>query len=81
MLNWYRAFSYNKLDFNFEITIPTLILWGAKDRALTVQLAHGSIKKCKDGQLIILDDLTHWLHHEDPDRINGLMLKFLNEEK
>lgn len=80
MLNWYRAFLFNKLNFHMDILTPTLILWGAKDRALSVQLAHGSIKKCKDGQLIVLDDLTHWLHHEDPDRVNGLILKFLNGE-
>jgi len=64
-----------------DISPPTLILWGAKDRALSVQLAYGSIKKCMDGKLIVLDDLTHWLHHEDPDRVNGLMLKFLNGVK
>jgi len=79
MINWYRAFLFNNLDFKMDISPPTLILWGAKDRALSVQLAYGSIKKCQDGQLIVLDDLTHWLHHEDPDRVNDLMLKFLTK--
>jgi len=81
MLNWYRAFFYSKLDHKKDVTIPTLILWGAKDKALSVQMAHGSLRKCTDGRLVVLDDLTHWLHHEDPDRVNGLMLKFLREEK
>jgi epoxide hydrolase 4 len=76
MLNWYRAFFFHKLEVKKEITIPVLIIWGAKDRALSVQMAYESIKKCTDGKLIVLDDLTHWLHHEDPERVNGLMGDF-----
>jgi len=79
MLNWYRAYLYHKLPVDIDVTVPTLILWGAKDRALSVQMAHGSIKRCKDGELIILDDLTHWLHHEDPDRVNQFINLFLKE--
>jgi len=81
MINWYRAFLYNKIDVNKEITVPTKIIWGAKDSALSLQMAYGSKKMCSDGELTVLDYLTHWLHHEDPDRVNELMLKFLNEEK
>lgn len=79
MLNWYRAFFFHKMDVNMDILIPTLIIWGAKDRALSVQMAYDSIKKCTDGKLIVLEDLTHWLHHEDPKRVNGLIGDFLKK--
>jgi len=79
MLNWYRAFFFNNIDFNKDIDIPSLIIWGAKDRALSVELAYESIKRCSNGKLIVLEDLTHWLHHEDPDRVNGIISNFLNE--
>lgn len=81
MINWYRAFLYNKLDVNKDINIPTKIIWGARDSALSLQMAYDSKEKCTDGSLTVLDDLTHWLHHEDPDRVNGLLLNFLKETK
>jgi epoxide hydrolase 4 len=43
-----------------------------------LQLAHKSIEKCSNGELFVLDDLTHWLHHEDPERVNALILEFLS---
>jgi epoxide hydrolase 4 len=78
MLNWYRAFLRNELDYSGKIHVPTRIIWGAKDQALTLQLAHKSIEKCSNGELFVLDDLTHWLHHEDPERVNALILEFLS---
>ncbi|KEO75742.1 alpha/beta fold hydrolase [Anditalea andensis] len=79
MLNWYRAFFFNKLNFDKEITIPTLIIWGAKDSALAVEMAYDSIEKCTNGKLVVLDHLTHWLHHEDPKTVNAVIGDFVLE--
>jgi len=60
------------------VSAPTLLLWGAQDRFLGRELAEASIKKCSQGQLVFLDDATHWLHHEQPERVNALIHEFLS---
>jgi len=79
MINWYRAFRKNELTIDNDITIPTLILWGPKDKFLSKLMAEKSIKRCTNGKLKILEDLTHWLHHEDPDTVNGLIYEFIEQ--
>jgi epoxide hydrolase 4 len=58
--------------------VPTLLLWGAQDRFLGRELAEASIKRCSQGQLVFLEDATHWLHHEQPERVNSLIQEFLS---
>jgi epoxide hydrolase 4 len=77
MIHWYRAFRESDLQVDIKVTVQTLILWGAKDRFLVQDMAGKSLAKCQEGQLNLLQDLTHWLHHEDPERINNLMLEFI----
>jgi pimeloyl-ACP methyl ester carboxylesterase len=76
MINWYRAYKYNQLDIAPEVHIPSLILWGAKDTFLGRNMADESIKKCSRGELVILPQATHWLHHEEPDEVNAQILRF-----
>ena len=64
MINWYRAFFRVPLETNLNIEMPVLLLWGAKDSYLTAKMADQSIKRCPNGQLIVLKNATHWLHHE-----------------
>jgi pimeloyl-ACP methyl ester carboxylesterase len=77
MLNWYRAFKYDLFKTYPEVTVPTLIIWGKKDATLSAEMATDSVRKCTDGKLVILDDATHWLHHEKPDEVNRLILEFV----
>jgi pimeloyl-ACP methyl ester carboxylesterase len=78
MINWYRAFKLNTLNTDLDVMIPTLIIWGEKDSFLSSTMAQESIQRCKNGKLIKLDQATHWLHHEEPDKVNELMLDFCN---
>ncbi|MFD3001666.1 alpha/beta fold hydrolase [Pontibacter toksunensis] len=78
MINWYRAYKYNKLDVTREVTVPTLLIWGMKDTFLNHTMAQPSIEKCTDGQLKFMYDATHWLHHEKPDEVNRLILDFIS---
>lgn len=77
MLNWYRALMQKKPDLSSEqlITVPTRMIWGSKDHALSREMSDLSILRCADGELIHLDHCTHWLHHEDPQRVNTLILQ------
>lgn len=76
MINWYRAYKYSKPSFK-HIHLPTLILWGKKDKFLLPQMAEKSNLLCSKGKLILLEDATHWLHHEKSAKVNQLILNFL----
>ena len=68
MTHWYRAAVQQRppsLTDKF-VHVPTLILWGRKDVALTPQMAEASVELCDNGELIMYDDATHWLLHDEP---------------
>lgn len=70
MLNWYRAlFRHNEEPPRETVTAPTLVLWGERDQALIPEMAPRSVDYCEDGRLERFPDATHWLPHEQPDRV------------
>ncbi len=79
MLNWYRAALRYPPDLlgDLRVTVPTLMIWGARDFALSREMAPLSIEKCDDGRLVMLEEATHWIQHEEPERVNELILSFL----
>ena len=79
MLNWYRAILQHPPQNPplRIITVPTLLLWGAQDKFFRRELAQESMKYCEEEQLVILEAATHWLQHEEPDRVNELIGSFL----
>jgi len=77
MLNWYRAYKYNKLNLAGDVTVPTLLIWGRRDAFLGQEMAQQSIARCKSGQLVFIDNATHWLHHEKPYEVNHLIKDFI----
>ncbi len=80
MINWYRAYKYNKLQTNLNLSIPTLLIWGRKDKFLGKEMAEPSINLCTNGKLVFLNNATHWLHHEEPEKVNSLILEFIQAE-
>ncbi|MBC3539353.1 alpha/beta fold hydrolase [Rufibacter sediminis] len=79
MINWYPAYKQHPIKAPRPVKVPTLMIWGKQDPFLDTELARPSIEQCAKGQLILLGEPTHWLHHEQPERINRLMLDFLVE--
>lgn len=81
MLNWYRAlFQRDAPDPpTTEVSVPTLLVWGTQDAYLVPEMAEASIEYCQDGRLERIDDATHWVQHEVPDRVNRLLLDFLDD--
>jgi pimeloyl-ACP methyl ester carboxylesterase len=53
------------------------LIWGANDPYLGREMAAPSLDFCRDGQLVILENATHWLHLEQPSLINELVYQFL----
>lgn len=82
MLNWYRAYvQHPPLDAaDWRIDIPTLMIWGEKDVALTSKMAHKSINYCNVGELHMLPEATHWVQHDEPEQVNQLISAFLKRE-
>ncbi|MGQ3328040.1 alpha/beta fold hydrolase [Halorubrum sp. FL23] len=70
MVNWYRAIVRDRPTPATEtVEVPTLVIWGSKDRFLSTRLAGQSVDRCTDGRLLTLDTATHWVVHEEPHRV------------
>lgn len=59
------------------ITVPTLILWGVRDVALTKKLAYDSAAACREVEIRLFEDASHWLQHDKPREVTQAILKFL----
>jgi pimeloyl-ACP methyl ester carboxylesterase len=81
MLNWYRAALWYPPRFpkgsDLRVKVPTLMLWGVKDVALTHRMARPSMDYCDEGRLIFFPDTTHWVQHEEADEVNRHLLEFV----
>jgi pimeloyl-ACP methyl ester carboxylesterase len=58
--------------------VPTFILWGLKDLFLLPQMADESAALCTDVKLEMLKEATHWLHHEQPQKVAVLIDEFIS---
>jgi epoxide hydrolase 4 len=75
MVAWYRAMipALFRRFRRRRIAAPTLLLWGKRDPFLSSAMARPSIALCARGELVMLDDATHWLHWDAPARVNRLI--------
>ncbi|MEM8861992.1 MAG: alpha/beta fold hydrolase, partial [Chloroflexota bacterium] len=81
MINWYRALMRFSPQFREpKIKIPMFMVWGAQDVALTRESAVKSLDYCEDGQLYFLEEATHWVQHDEPEKVNGLIGRFLGQQ-
>jgi pimeloyl-ACP methyl ester carboxylesterase len=80
MLHWYRAAARRALRTappSAPIDVPTLVVWGAQDVALSRRMAAPSAALCTDGQLEVIEEATHWVQHDAPAIVNRLLLDHL----
>jgi epoxide hydrolase 4 len=76
MLNWYRAMPYSMFAQG-RIRVPVQILWGDRDAFLDAALAERAAGMCGEARITHFDDAGHWLHHEEPGKVNEALLRFL----
>jgi pimeloyl-ACP methyl ester carboxylesterase len=78
MVNWYRALLAKRRTLGpiGRVTIPTQIIWGRDDKFGVPELAELSRGLCDNGSVVYLDT-SHWLQHDEPERVNALLLEFL----
>lgn len=79
MLNWYRALVQYRpaRPDTWRVMVPTLMIWGARDHALSAAMAQPSIDLCDDGRLVMIPDATHWVQHDAREQVNALLTDFL----
>lgn len=91
-VNYYRASPLHpptedhpgplKLQLNpddFRIKVPTRVIWGERDMALPKTLLDGLDKLIDDLKIERIPEGTHWIIHEQPERVNRLIRGFLAE--
>lgn len=78
MINWYRAiFRYQPtMPPGARVRVPTLMMWGMQDVALSHRMARPSLDYCDDGKLTFFEDATHWVQHDAADEVNRLLIEF-----
>jgi len=78
MIHWYRAairFGLPKrTNAEWRVSVPTLILWGEDDVFLLPEMASESLEFCTNGRCVVLPGVSHWIQHEEPERISNEMV-------
>ena len=60
-----------------SLKVPTLILWGGKDRLIPLEFGQRFARDIAGSQLVVFDDLGHVGHEEDPGRTVAEVKRFL----
>jgi pimeloyl-ACP methyl ester carboxylesterase len=60
------------------ISAPTLVIWGQGDRYLGSQLAEAHHADVPNQRLERLPNASHWVHHDEAEHVNELLVGFLS---
>jgi len=79
MVHWYRGALQTRSHRppSLRVAVETLMLWGCRDVALGREMAQPSIELCDRGRLILFEQASHWIQHEQAESVNRLLLRFL----
>jgi pimeloyl-ACP methyl ester carboxylesterase len=84
MIHWYRAAfrfpSPERRPASWQVTTPVLILWGEEDRFLSKEMAEESLQFCRDGRCVRLPGISHWIQHEEPERVAAALIEHFGRE-
>jgi 4,5:9,10-diseco-3-hydroxy-5,9,17-trioxoandrosta-1(10),2-diene-4-oate hydrolase len=59
------------------LEVPTLVVWGARDRVLPESQARDAVSRLRDGSLSLVPDCGHMPHVERPDLFLAACARFL----
>jgi pimeloyl-ACP methyl ester carboxylesterase len=77
MINWYRAAVRYRTKFaDRTVRVPARILWGERDKFLMTEMAHESLRYCTNAELFTFADASHWLQHEEPEKVCQHLVEF-----
>jgi pimeloyl-ACP methyl ester carboxylesterase len=88
-LNYYRASPLHPPDESgstiptldpeaFRVHVPTLVIWGERDEALLPGNLDGLEELVSDLRVERIPDASHWVVHEQPQRVNALIRRFVH---
>jgi pimeloyl-ACP methyl ester carboxylesterase len=60
-----------------SLKVPTLVVWGQRDRVLPQSQARKAVTHLPEGSLSLIPDCGHMPHVEGPDRFLGALEGFL----
>jgi pimeloyl-ACP methyl ester carboxylesterase len=66
-----------KSSTQYRISCPTLVIWGKLEAYAVPELAEASVRLCDDGRIAYLDKSSHWVQHDEPEKVLTLLLEFL----
>jgi pimeloyl-ACP methyl ester carboxylesterase len=80
-INYYRA-AFRQVHAHLgararPIETPTLLIWGERDRYLVAELASGLESWVSNLRVERLPNASHWVQHDEPGRVNELLVEFL----
>lgn len=64
---------------DFQVKVTTRIIWGENDKALPKTLLDGIENFVDDIQIQRIPEGSHWVIHEQPDRVNRLIRQFMQQ--
>jgi pimeloyl-ACP methyl ester carboxylesterase len=81
-INWYRAALRRSPGATRRlyrpIPAPVLVIWGEQDRFLTASMADPDPELVPDVRVVRLPAASHWVQHDDPERVNALLTEFFS---
>lgn len=86
MLNYYRALvrgggALRQRRAGYPpIDVPTLMIWGEADVALSKRTTYGTDRYVNDLTLRYLPGVSHWVQQEQPEAVNAMLRAFLCDE-
>lgn len=73
------ATKLNLKQNDFRVNVPTRVIWGEMDMALPDSLLDRLDGLVADLKVVRVPDGSHWIIHEQADKINALINQFLKE--
>jgi pimeloyl-ACP methyl ester carboxylesterase len=84
MLNYYRALLRGRRKIAARglpvIEVPTLMIWGEDDVALTKETTYGTGEFVSNLQIRYLPRVSHWVQQEAPAQVNTMIAAFVRDE-
>lgn len=76
-INFYRAALRHRLVLRNAISVPSLLIWGTEDGALTLPLAEACKIICPGLVVKYMEGSSHWVQQDMPEEVNAAMRSFL----
>lgn len=78
-IHYYRALWRKRFlpGAAYRVDSPVLAIWGERDAYATPELAEASVRLCAEGRVVRLPQSTHWVQHDEPERVTDLLAEFL----